>query len=169
MDLELKLNGQVVVKATVDLGELLAALQASVSPSAMDAVANNETPFGAPLPKSVPLTKADAEKLLRQIHPKSAAFLRQIVANGGSITWGEMRKIFGIDDPTDWGAFSGSYGKGITRTLRYILNVPAARLVWWDDDDESWGDFDNGQGDGGKVYIDGPALDALREASGFSS
>jgi hypothetical protein len=163
VEVELKLDGETVVKATVNFAALLAKLQSSVASTIVDRADGDEA-SETRQHKSSPLTKAEAEKLLRNIHRSSAKFLKKIAENGGSITWGEMRTIFKIEDPTDWPSFSGGYGKGITRTLRHLLNDETARLVWWDDRDPSWGDFDNGRGDEGKVYIDGPALDALREA-----
>ena len=114
-------------------------------------------------PRSTAMTKGQAEELLTKIDPRSARFLRKIAANNGKMTWEEMRSIFGIRGRTDWASYSGSYGRGITRAFRHLLKDRSASLVWWIDEDwenEPWGS------DLVAVYVDGPALQALREASG---
>jgi hypothetical protein len=119
---------------------------------------------GLPVSKSTSMTKMQAEELLSRIDAKSAHFLRQLAANSGSITWGEMRDVFGIEDEDDWSAFSAAFGKGVTRALRHILQDKSARLMWWNDDD--WAEAEEkGTLDHFKVYVDGPALNALREAT----
>jgi hypothetical protein len=100
--------------------------------------------------------------LLSRIDQKSVHFLRAIAADpNGSISWQEMRKIFGLSK-TDWSGYSRSYGKGITRAFRHALGGhKSAKLIWWDDaawDTHEWDD------PACKVFIDGGALAALRAA-----
>ena len=121
-----------------------------------DAVATTHV---GPVPRSTPMTGEQARELLSKVDSKSARFLRQIAANGGKITWDDMRSIFGIAKKDDWNAYALSYGKGITRAFRHLLQNRSARLVWWIDKDwstEPWGS------DLVAVYIDGPALQSLK-------
>jgi hypothetical protein len=110
------------------------------------------------------MSKAQAQVLLSRVDEKSQHFLKQLAANDGAITWGEMRKIFGIVEEDDWASFSAGYGKGITRALRNILQDKSARLVWRHDED--WNESQ--ESDPCEVYIDGPALQALHEAASLA-
>jgi hypothetical protein len=147
MHIEILIEGKSVVKADIDMTFLAGTL----SPSR-----------GEVLAKSSPMTKAQAEELLARIDSKSAQLLRQIAANNGVITWDEMRAILGIGID-DWNVFSAGRGKGITRALRHILGDRSARLIWWNDDE--WVDDKDPLG---PVYIDGLALQALREIGGVA-
>jgi hypothetical protein len=155
MDIEIKMDGKVLVKMNLN-PSLLAALLRGTS---LKAVAHG-------VPKSTPATKAQIEDLLSRIDGKSVVFLKLIAGKNGMITWGEMRSIFGIEDEDDWSAFSASYGKGITRAFRHILGDKSARLVWWDDD--AWDD-EADELDSFEVYVDGAALQALRETVGVTN
>ena len=131
MLIELKADEHTIVKVDLDVERLSKLFMSS----------NGSTQTRA-LPKSTPMTKTQAEELLTKIDPKSAHFLRQLAANHGTITWDDMRAIFGIDDQTDWNSYALSYGKGITRAFRHLLQNKSARLVWWIDEDwekEPWG------------------------------
>jgi hypothetical protein len=157
MNLELKIDDATVVKMELNEGFLSQLLQ--LKPSVNAGVVT----------KSAPLTKAQAEELLSRIDGKSVLFLKQIAANNGSITWGEMKGIFGIED---WSTFTSGHGKGITRALRHILDDKSARLIWWVD--KEWADnegnyLEPNEEDRCKVYLDGVALQALREMSGVSA
>jgi hypothetical protein len=113
---------------------------------------------------STPATEAQIKDLLSRIDQRSVQFLKAIGASeDGSITWTKMREIFRIEKEDDWPAYSGSFGKGITRAYRKIMGDKAARLVWWIDADWEEHDWDS---DMCSVYIDGPALSALRAATG---
>jgi hypothetical protein len=114
------------------------------------------------IPKSTPITSDEAEELLKRVNATSRDFLRKIARNGGRMLWGEMRKLFSIEDQKDTTAYHNGPGKGITRALRAVTGNKKARLLWWTDAD--WVDED--RYDLAPVYIDGPALDALRVASG---
>ncbi|SFM57172.1 hypothetical protein SAMN05216573_102605 [Bradyrhizobium sp. Rc3b] len=121
------------------------------------------------VPRSTPITVVQTQDLLSRIDAKSVQFLKQIAVNGGEISWGEMRRIFGISDAAagGWTEFSSSYGKGITRALRNLTGDKSARLVCWNDDD--WPDGGRaGAWDDCKVFIDGLALKSLREATGIA-
>jgi len=149
---EIKADGHTVVKVEIEIEKLAKLFKGEI----------NQLQTMASIPTSTPMTKLQAEELLSKVDPKSARFLRQIAANNGSISWDAMREIFGIAKKDDWNAYALSYGRGITRAFRHLLQSKSARLVWWIDDDwknEPWGS------DLVAVYIDGPALKALQEAA----
>jgi hypothetical protein len=153
VNITISIDGEVAVKMDVNPSALAKLIQ-GVSLKAVTSGA-----------KSTKATKDQMTELLSRIDPKSAYFLKQIAASDdGSITWGQMRAIFGIKNEDDWNAYSNSYGKGITRAFRHILNDKSARLIWWDqhgwDEEEEW--------DVNTVYIDGEALQALRQATGVA-
>jgi hypothetical protein len=153
MNIEINVEGQVLVKMEIDLSLLPGLLDradsgAQLSPS-----------------RSTPASRDQMEELLRRVDPRSAQLLRSIAASkGGSISWVRMRQIFGIRSKSNWAAYSGSHGKGITRALRNILNNRSARLIWWNDNDWDSNDWDSAKC---AVYIDGPALVSLRAALGL--
>lgn len=157
MNITLAVDGQVVININLDT-----ALIPKLLPSFGGAI----TAHHHHMSKSTPVSKAQMEELLSRIDTKSVQFLKQLAANNGSITWGEMRSIFGIDTTDDWTSFSAGYGKGITRALRNILQDKSARLIWWldeewDEEAEDWDPY--------HVYIDGPALQTLRQAVGITT
>ena len=143
------MDGTLVIKAEVKLAALSKLLSGVAVPSL--AVA-----------QSTPATPAQMADLLSRIDQKSVHFLRAIAADpAGSITWKEMRTIFGLGKK-DWSGYSRSYGKGITRAFRSALGGhKSARLIWWEDYIWDFHDWDDPEV---KVHIDGPALVALREA-----
>lgn len=147
--LTISLDDDVVVKAEVDIDKLRELLGAGASPQAT-----------AGFPRSKPINVAQARELLSRINDSSATFLREVAAKGGSVTWGQMRTIFGINDPEDFTPFTNGFGRGITRALRHITGDSGAVLFWWED---PWPEGKSKQ-DSGHVYIDGPALEALRHA-----
>ena len=151
MNIEILVDGEAALK--LEINETLLKRFLQVHPSNTDA---------AKVAQSTSLTKAQAEELLSRIDTKSVLFLKQIAANNGSITWSEMMSIFNIDE---WRSFSSAHGKGITRALRHILNDKGARLIWWKD--EEWEDKE--VEDLCRVYVDGEALQALRDATGVGS
>jgi uncharacterized protein YdaL len=112
--------------------------------------------------RSTPLNREQADEIYRRVDPKSVHFLKKIAANNGSITFREMRDIFGIETEGNWSGYAQHYGRGITRALRAVLNNPTAQIVWWNDRD--WNVQPEEQ-DNCKVFVDGAALDALRESS----
>jgi hypothetical protein len=150
MNITISVDGQVAVDVNVNTALIPKLLQGFGGSILAQAV-----------PKSTPMSKAQAQELLSRIDEKSVHFLKQLAANDGTITWGDMRKIFDIKEIDDTTSFTARYGKGITRALRNILNNKSARLVWWNE--EEWPD-DTEEWDRCEVYIDGPALQALREA-----
>lgn len=150
MNLELLLDGRSVVKVELNLPLLVQALQTSVG---KDANA-----------RSTPATVAQMRDLLSRIDPRSVEYLKAIAKNtDGAIAWKSMRPIFGIEKEDDWSAYSGSFGKGITRAYRKILGDQTAKLVWWNEADWEKADWND---DMCAVFVDGPALDALRAAIG---
>lgn len=150
MMLEMLLDGHSVVKVDLNLPMLFQALQTSVRKEANA--------------RSTPATEAQMRDLLSRIDPRSAEYLKAIARNAdGTMTWKDMRPIFGIEKAEDWPAYSGSFGKGITRAYRKILGDPTAKLVWWNDADWEDVDWDDEMC---AVFVDGPALDALRAAAG---
>ena len=104
--------------------------------------------------KSVGLSVEQMQQLLTKVDPKTVVFLKRIAENGGSITFAEMRQIFGIQD---WTGFSSRFGKGLTKALRHMTGDASATLIWWID--EEWAVDDDPEGE---VYLDGPALESLR-------
>jgi hypothetical protein len=154
MNLVLSVDGQVVIDMNVNTALVPKLFQTLGG----ELVAHS-------IPKSTTVSKVQMQALLSRIDLKSVHFLKQLAANNGSITWGEMRAIFGIEKKKDWSAFSAGYGKGITRALRHILQDKSARLVWWVDED--WDD--EVDWDSCLVHIDGPALQALRATVGEST
>lgn len=151
MNIILTVDNQVIIDMNLDTSLLPRLLQGCGGASVTQTVS-----------KSTPMSKTQAQDLLSRIDEKSVIFLKQIAANNGTIAWGEMRKIFGIDDKEDTTSFTARYGKGITRALRNLLNNKSARLVWWNDEDWDW---ESKEPDTFEVYVDGPALQALREAT----
>lgn len=159
MDFEIRVDGQVAVKMEINTSIFSNLLQTT----ALGSMTADSKPASAPMiAKSAPMTRQQAQELLSRIDGKSAHFLKQLAANNGTIKWADARAIFGIQNQDNWSEFSAGYGKGITRAVRHILGDKSARLVWWID--EEWEDMDEGL-----IYVDGPALDALREASGVSA
>jgi hypothetical protein len=151
MNIEMLVDGQPLVKVDLDVA-LLARILRAVAEDSGDADA-----------KSTPATEAQMKELLSRIDQRSVQFLTALAASeDGSITWIKMREIFGIKDEDDWAAYSGSFGKGITRAYRKILGDKTARLVWWIDADWDEHDWDSEMC---SVYVDGPALGALRAAT----
>jgi hypothetical protein len=147
MGVEIKIDGSTLVNMQVDLDVFAKLMNGAIPTTSVS--------------RSSPITVPQAHDLLSRIDGKSVQFLKQIAANNGEIGWGEMQRIFGINDV--WSEFSSSYGKGITRALRHLLGDKSARLVWWDDAD--WPDSDQpGTWDDCKVFVDGVALKSLREA-----
>jgi len=150
MHVDIFMEGTPVVKAEVNLAILLKLLSGVALPPPMVA-------------QSTQATTAQMADLLSRVDPKSVHFLRAIAANpNGSITFSEMRRIFGLKKD-DWAGYSRSYGKGITRAFRHVLGGhKSAKLVWWDDAEwEAGADYDDPRC---KVCIDGAALTALRGA-----
>jgi hypothetical protein len=146
MNIELRIDGRTVVNGSIDtavLQSLLASVQATPSVVA----------------QSTTMTAEQAEDLLASIDAKSAHFLKQIAANNGVIEWEDVKAIFGISggDDDGWGIYAGGFGKGITRAVRRIVDDKAARLIWWRDTE--WNK------DVKRLYVDGPALEALRRAA----
>ncbi len=144
MNIEMLLDGQSVVKVSVDLSALAQAFKKAFQPHVAA--------------RSTPANESQMRDLLSRIDQRSSQFLKEIAASDdGSITWSRMRSIFGIEN--DWSAYSGSFGKGITRAYRNVLDDKTAKLVWWID-----ADWDEAEGDDDtcEVFVDGPALTALR-------
>ncbi len=113
--------------------------------------------------QSTPASEEQMRLLLTRIDKRSAQFLEAIALSAsGSITWTEMREIFGIKGVDDWVSYSNSFGKGITRAYRNILENKEARLIWWIEDDWTESDWSS---DACSVYVDGPALSSLRRAA----
>lgn len=146
MNIEMLIDEQSAVKIDLNLPLILQQLMASARAQA-DA-------------RSTPASEAQMRDLLSRIDQRSADFLRAIARNrDGSIPWREMRTIFGIAKEDDWAAYSGSFGKGITRAYRRIVGDNTAKLVWWNDADWDEADWND---DMCAVFVDGPALNALR-------
>jgi hypothetical protein len=148
MHVEMRVNGEVVIKMEVN-PSLLSQLLVIDAKTAI---------------KSTPLSKAQAEKLLAGLDAKSVDFLKRIAAADGWIAWGEMKQHFGIKE---WGAFRSGSGNKITRAVRDILDNKSARLVWREE--HEWEGLDEGEDEACKVYVDGAALVALREACGLEA
>lgn len=150
MNFEILVDGQSIVKVDFNLALLVKAVR--------EAAKENQ---GAAF-NSTAATQTQMLELLSRIDGRSVKFLKALAASEeGSITWKKMREIFGIEAEDDWAAYSGSFGKGITRAYRNILDDRKAKLVWWNDED-----WDNHEWDDDLccVYIDGPALEALQAA-----
>ncbi len=153
MTLEMLLDGRSVVKVELNLPLFVQAFQSSVLKEANT--------------RSTPATEAQMRDLLSRIDPRSAEYLKAIARSAdGTMTWKDMRPIFGIDKADDWPAYSGSFGKGITRAYRKILGDNTAKLVWWNDADWEDVDWDDEMC---AVFVDGTALAALRAAAGGST
>lgn len=153
MNLELRVNGEAVVKMEINATLLSQILQLKVSPAA-----------AAEPAKSSPLTKAQAEELLSHVDEKSAEFLRRIAANKGVLTWGETKALFKI---RDWEAFTSGPGKSLAQAARHILRDRSARLVWRIE--HEWEGLEKGEDEVCMLHVDGPALQALREAAGLAA
>jgi hypothetical protein len=152
MRLELKIEDQVIVKAEIDISALLPLLQTTTHSSGAAPSA---------VTQSIVMTVEQVTDLLSRVDPKSAEFLKKIGENNGTISWGDTRAIFGIEAAGDWSAFASSYGRGITRAVRYVTGIKSARLVWWNNPD-----WDEENPDPFTLHVDGPALQALRLAVG---
>ncbi len=148
MHFELNVGGLTVVK-----GEL--------APVFLDLFRGSTPPPTMPT-MSAPMTVPQVRELFASIDAKSVLFLKKLAANGGAMTWGEARAIFGIADTKDWSAYGSYFGRGITRAVRRILQDRQARLVWWHDHDRTWSAADK---DPAMLFVDGSALQALREVT----
>ncbi|CAA9533259.1 MAG: hypothetical protein AVDCRST_MAG31-2588 [uncultured Sphingomonas sp.] len=111
--------------------------------------------------KSFPISPAQAQQLLRKVDAKTVDFLRVLAEKQGEVSFGEMKKIFGIKE---WSDFSTRYGKGLTRALRHLTDNSSATLLWWVDDE--WKSNDDAEG---PIYVDGTALKSLRLAFGLEA
>ena len=147
MKLELRVDGEVVIKMELNAGLLSQLIQLK---STMEASA-----------RSAPLTMAQAAALLKRLDDKSVHFLKKIAENDGWISWGEVKHIF---DVASWVEFSNTLKRGITRELRDIVHSKSAQLVWRNEDE--WRGLEEGEDDVCMVHVDGAALQALRETSG---
>lgn len=145
--IQIVIDGQLAVNASIDLAALgFGSQQTSLTHERVS--------------KNTPMTTPQAREILSRIDARSAEFLRQIAANGGQITFGEARTTYGIGAPGDWSAYASIFGRGITRAVRKVLADTSARLVWWEDSDPTWKENDF---DAAKLFIDGHALESLRE------
>ncbi len=149
MNLEIRVDGEAVVKMEINATLLLHLLQAKASPA------------GAEPAKSSPLTRAQAEALLSHVDENCAEFLKRIAANDGVLTWGETKALYKI---ADWDAFASGPGKSLARAVRHILQDRSARLVWRIE--HEWEGLEKGEDEVCMLHVDGPALQALREATG---
>jgi hypothetical protein len=147
MELELRIDGQTVIKA-------------DVTPDLLNLIRG--TAPHREVARSTPLTVPQVQELLSRIDARSVAFLKQLAANDGIMTWGDARPLFGITNHDDWSGYAQSFGRGITRAVRNVTGDSNARLVWWDDRDKRWGGPDM---DAALLFIDGPALEALRQVT----
>jgi hypothetical protein len=149
MNFEILVDGHSLVKVELDVSLLAKVLRKATEEEGAHA-------------KSTPANDMQMKELLNRIDQRSVKFLKIIAdSEDGTITWTKMRDVFGIEKEDDWVAYSGSFGKGITRAYRKILGDKTAKLVWWIDADWDENDWDS---DMCSVYIDGPALTALRTA-----
>ena len=147
MNIEILIDGSPLVKAELDLPTFLHLIREAVQQRTQDF-------------RSTPASEIQIKELLSRIDHRSVEYLKVIAASeNGSVTWQKMREIFGIKEEGNWNAYSGSFGKGITRAYRKIVDVPLAKLIWWKEEDWNEHDWDE---DECCVYIDGPALTALR-------
>lgn len=153
MDLELRVNGEALVKMEIDTALLARLLQLNAPPAGAGAAR------GEPA-KSSALTKAQAEALIAQLNPKGAEFLKRIAANHGALTWGETKALFKLKD---WDAFLSGPGKDLARAARHVLHDKSARLVWRVE--HEWEGLEKGEDEVCLLHIDGAALQALREAT----
>lgn len=149
MNLELRMNGEAVVKMEINATLLSQLLQAKASAA------------GAEPAKSSPLTREQAEALLAHVDERCAEFLGRIAANQGELTWGETKALFKI---ADWAAFASGPGKSLARAVRHILQDKSARLVWRME--HEWEGLEKGEDEVCMLHVDGAALQALREATG---
>src|SRR5271169_4272420 len=161
MNLELRLNGEIIGKLEIDASLLSQMLQMTVSP-APDAAAPKNSARSAP--HSSALANAQAEELLRQVDKTSAELLTRIAANHGALTWGETKALFELKD---WEAFTSGPGKAILRAVRHILHDKSARLIWRNE--HEWEGLEKGEDEVCRLHIDGTALEALREATGTAA
>lgn len=169
MDLNFVINGEAVM--SVKLNEAVLRRALSGKPPAQEGESepakNNEASAPAKAWKSTPMTREKAVEILARVDARSANLLRQIAANNGEITWGEARALLGV---ANWDHYATGLGKGITRVLRHVLGNRSARLIgWvdkeWEDKDGKYLDDTLGECDNCRLYIDGPALQALRSAA----
>lgn len=152
MNLELRVNGEAVVKMEIDAGLLARLLQLKAS------VVAGETA------KSSPLTKAQAEELLAQLDSKSVEFLKRLAAAHGGLTWGETKALFKLKT---WDDFVSGPGKALARAARHASGDKSARLVWRVE--HEWEGLEKGEDEVCMLRVDGAALQALREATGFGA
>lgn len=110
---------------------------------------------------STPVASAQIYQLFKLIDPLSVALLKLFAKKGGVLTWGETRAIFDIQETHKWSAFGNHYNRHITRRFHEIVESPDARLIWWIDADPRWTSKNK---DNARLFIDGPALEALRVA-----
>ena len=152
MNLELRVNGEVVAKMEINGALLSQLLQLRASPAAAEPA------------KSSPLTRAQAEALLAHVDEKCAEFLKRIAGNQGVLTWGETKALFKI---ADWEAFTAGPGKTLARAVRHILHDKSARLIWRVE--HEWEGLEKGEDEVCMLHVDGPALQALRGAAGLGA
>jgi len=151
MHLELRVDGETVVRMEVDAARLSRLLGGALTPLA---------PHPA---KSTPLSKAQAAQLLADVDGKCAEFLKRVAESDGAITWGETKTLFKLDR---WEDFVAGPGKAMLRAARHVSHDKSALLVWRVE--HEWLGLEKGEDEVCMLRIDGPAAQALREAAGLA-
>jgi len=140
---EVRLDGEVVAKVEVD-ANLIAQIFRVEAPAEI---------------KSTPLNKSQVDELLAGLDDRQIRFCNHIAANDGWITWGEVKQNFGV---RDWDAFTDGPGREINAALQNLVRDKSARLFWRDE--KEWFGREEGENEVCKIYVDGAALAALRQA-----
>jgi hypothetical protein len=152
VNLEIRLDGETLAKLEIDVTQLSRLLPSTT-----------HVPMARPSgPLSSPMTKAQAQQLLSRVDTTCAEFLERLAAQRGMLTWGETKALFEV---RNWEAFATGPGKQIAREVRHVLQDKSARLVWRID--QAWEELETGGDEAIRLHIDGPALTALREATGL--
>lgn len=140
---------------------------ASASPSA--AVTQAEAGEAAETPTSYPLTIEQARDLTSKIDSAMVDVLKAAVSNlvngVAVIKFSDVKACTGVDS---WPKFARGYLAGLHRSLRTIVGDRDAKLLFWDDYDNSWlkNEFDDWIE--GNLMIDGPVVDTLRGLFGLN-
>lgn len=149
-NLELRLDGHTVAKVEIDT-DLLRRLIGVAAPARNGAA---EAPH-----KSAALTTPQARDLLKHAGKPMADFLSRLVEEHGAITWGEAKQTF---DVRTFAEFAEGPLKKLEKSVHRLGGEHNSPLIWRVE--HEWIGLEKGEDEVCRLHIDGPALEALREA-----
>jgi hypothetical protein len=109
--------------------------------------------------KSAAIDSTQASDLLVRAEKPMRHFLSRLVEEGGALTWGETKLAF---DVKSWAEFAEGPLKKLEKALHRITGEKDSVLVWRVEPE--WIGLEKGEDEPCRLYVDGPALTALKTA-----